>query len=108
MSDETIHPKQQENLLDELHTLLEKQVRTLKDSDYRQLEVLTEQTNAVVAEIAKNPAPLKPQWQKQGSRITTLYKKLELMVETEKDTINQQLQKINSGKKTIRAYQHKI
>lgn len=107
MTPQTVHHDHQENLLDKLHTLLEKQVRMLKDNNYRQLEIVTEQTNAVVAEIGKNPAPLRPQWEKQGSRINKLYKKLELMIETEKETVNQQLRKVNSGKKTIRAYQHK-
>lgn len=107
MKTPTDNTEKHQTLLDELHGLLEQQVVMLRDGQLRRLEDLTEQTSAVVAKIAENSATLKPQWKKQGKEITDVYKKLELMIETEKETVSAQLRKVVDGKKTIRVYQHK-
>ncbi len=107
MKTDTHKTDQPRTLLDELHDLLQQQVDMLREGKLNRLEAITEQTNAVVARIAENPVPLKSQWKNQGKKVTDVYKKIELMIETEKESVNSQLRKVADGKKTIRLYQHK-
>jgi len=97
----------QENLIDELHTLLEKQVQMLRNSKFLELEKLIEKTGAITTEIAQNPSLLTPELKDRSRQIHNLYKKLELMIATEKDAVDKQLQKVNCGKRTLRTYHEK-
>lgn len=106
MKTDFANPDSRQTRLDRLHALLQQQVDLLRSSRYRELEALTEQTGALIAEIAQNPEPLTPQSHEQTDRIAGLYKQLELMIETEKETVTIQLRKVAGGKKTLRAYQH--
>jgi hypothetical protein len=106
MKSNTVNIEKHQDPWDRLQTLLEKQVRMSKNSNIRGVEMLAEQANSVVAEITNAPSPLPPQWKQKCEAVMQLYKKLELMIEAEKDTVNKQLRKVTSGKKAVRAYHH--
>ena len=96
-----------DNLIDELHTLLKKQTQTLKNGKYQELEKLIEKTGTIITEIGQDPSPLPPQVKNRAEQINNLYKDLELMIETEKNVVDRQLQKVTCGKRAIRTYQNK-
>ena len=108
MSSETPMTEQQENLLNKLQTVLEKQEAMIKKDDFHSVEVLSEQANSIVAEFSKNASPEQPQWAEYRQRLARQYKKIELMLDAKKDSINKQLRKVGAGKKTVQAYHGKI
>jgi hypothetical protein len=95
------------NQLDQLQVLLEKQIKMVKNSDFNAVEILAAQADSLVSEIAQTQPSQQSQWKEKYGDLIQLYQKLELMIETEKDTVNKQLLKVGSGKKTVRAYHHK-
>lgn len=98
----------QMTLPDRLQTILEKQVQTVKNGNIRQLEALTDQTVSIIAQMAERQDTAQVPSEGQSEYIMQLYKKLELMIETQKNAVTRQLRKIESGKKTVRAYQRKL
>ena len=76
----------------------------VKSGNLKAVEALAEQSNSVIAEMVKTPLPPSFESKRQYEHLTTLYKKLELMIEAEKDAVSKQLRKVGNGKKTIRAY----
>ena len=93
-------------LLDNLQSLLEKQIEMARRSNFRQVEALAEQAGSVVEEIIKTKAFQQPQFNDQREQITKLYKKLELILAAGKDSVGGQLRQIGSGKKTLQAYRN--
>ncbi len=93
-----IHP------LDDLQSLLEKQIEMVCRSDFRSSEALTEQANSIVDKLVRTKAFGQTKFNKRRERLTELYKQLILMVTVHKDRVDEQLQRINEGKKTLRAY----
>lgn len=93
-----------ENLFNNFRLLLEKQIELVKKKDFRSVEVLSEQTDALVTEIAKIRLPEQPELKSQWEQLIQRYKKLELMITAEKETVRGQLRKVGNGKKTIQAY----
>jgi len=104
MNNPGIKTEKQQSPLDRLQILLEKQLSMLKCNNLRGLESLLEQVNAVLDEIAQNPSSWQPENEEKIGIIQEIYKKLELMIESEKAAANKQLQKIANGQKTLRAY----
>ena len=99
--------QKQTNLFDVLQGLLEKQLVSLKNGDLLNSEALARQADTLIAEMAKTKMS-RPEHNLQYENLRQLYKKMELMIEAEKDSINRQLVKVQNGKKTVRAYQNGI
>ena len=105
MSSEAHTTDPQENLLDRLQMVLEQQEQMIKKDDFHRVEKLCEQANAIIAEFTQNASPQQPEWAEHRQRLARQYKKIELMLDAKKDSLQKQLQKVGSGKKTIQAYQ---
>lgn len=108
MSPDTLNPNQPNSLLDKLLDVLEKQEKMIRNNDFRGVQKLCEQAGPIIAELAVNPFSQCPQTKERCEQLIEQYKKLQLMIETEKDSTYRNLRKIGTGKKTIQAYQNKI
>ena len=97
-SDKQIH------LLDDLQSLLEKQIEMARKSNFRSVEVLAEQADSIVDEIVRTRAFKQAEFNNRRECLAKLYKGLELMLAAEKYHLDKQLQRISEGKKTLRAY----
>lgn len=104
MSSQPCHTDQHETLFDQLQSLLEKQETMIKKSEFRSVELLSEQAAPLIAEIIKRRLPRQSRWEDRCKQLIKQYNKIELMIEVEKDAIHKQLRKIGTGKKTIQVY----
>lgn len=107
MNLETANRTQEETLLRDLQSLLEKQIEGVKKSDFRSVETLSEQADILIAELVKKRLPEQPEWRGRMEQFIHLYKQLELMIAAEKESVCRQLRKLGKGKKTIQAYHSK-
>ena len=96
----------QMHLLDNLQSLLEKQIETARKGNLRRLEALAKQTDSVVEELGKTKTFDLTEFGGQRKDIVKLYKKLELILETGKDTIDRQLRQAGNVQKTLKAYRN--
>jgi hypothetical protein len=98
--------EKQENLLNNLQELLEKQIELIRKGDFHSVEALSEQADPLVAEIVKiqllEQTPLK----NRCEHLAKLYKKLELMLATEKELVGRQLRQIGNVRKTLKIYRN--
>lgn len=93
-------------LLDNLQSLLEKQIEMVRRSNFRRVETLAEQADSVVEEIVKTKTFEQPEFNGSCERLTKLYRKLELILAVAKDSTGKQLWQIGSRKKTLQAYRN--
>ena len=93
-------------LLDDLQSLLEKQIERARRSDLRRVEALAEQADSIVARIVKTKAFERPEFDGRREHLTRLYKKLELILATGKETVGKQLRQVGSGRRTLHAYRN--
>ncbi len=106
MNNDSLTTEKQPPDLEQLRTLLQEQFQLVKKGDYRGVDRLLEQTASVIQKLSVNPPSSDPKDKDTISSILELFQTMELMIEAEKELANKQLQKVASGKKTIRAYQH--
>ena len=99
------------HLLDELQTLLEKQVEMAKQGNIRDVELLSKQADSLVEQIAQtgildaaNPAFNGG----QRERLRKLYEDLCLAITAQKAGVREELSRVRKGKKTVRAYRSHI
>jgi hypothetical protein len=102
---DTAYTKNPEPQLNRLQQLLEKQIDSIRKGDLASLEILSEQTTAIVAGFTPLQRCMQPPIKNRLMHIMQLYYQLELMIQADKELIQQQLQKIGNGKKTLSAYQ---
>lgn len=95
---------EQMHLLDNLQSLLEKQIEMARRSNFRCVEALTEQANSVVEKIVKTKAFEQPGSEGWREHLTKLYEKLELILAAGKDSVGKQLRQVGSGRKTLHVY----
>ena len=94
-------------LLDNLQSLLEKQIAMARRSNFRGVERLAEQANFIVEEIAEAKCFEKSEFGGHRERLTKLYKELELMLTGSKDSVAGQLRQVGNVRKTLAAYSNK-
>jgi len=94
----------QEQLLDELQSLLKRQIELVRKSDFRACEILAEKAGSVVEQLKGAKVPEKGEFRTQFERTAKLYREVILIVATEKDRLGRQLQQVSRGRKTLRAY----
>jgi len=90
--------------LADLQGLLEKQIESVRRSDLRNFEALTEQAGSIIDEIIKTKAFEQAEFKGQWERLVKLYKELILMVAARKEHVGMQVRRIREGKKTLEAY----
>ena len=99
------------HLLDELQTLLEKQIELARQGNIREVEVLSEQAGSLVEKIAQkgvlNPADPVFNGERQ-EQLQKLYEELCLAVTAQKADVSEKLSQVRKGKKTIQTYRSHI
>ena len=95
---------EQMRLLDNLQSLLEKQIEMARRSNLRRVEALAEQADSVVEKIVKTKAFEQPRLDGRRELLTKLYKKLELILAAGKDSVGKQLRQVGNVRKTLQAY----
>ncbi len=93
-------------LLDDLQSLLEKQIETALRGDLRRVEALAGQAASIVAEIVKTNAFERSEFDGRREHLTRLYKKLELILAAGKAAVGKQLRQVGSGRRTLQAYRN--
>ena len=93
-------------LLDNLQSLLENQIAMARRSNFRHVEALAERANAVVEKIVETKTFDHPEFDTQRKHIVKLYKKVQLILAAEKDSVGRQMKKVGNVRKTLRAYRN--
>ncbi len=93
-------------LLDNLQSLLEKQIEMARRSNFRRVETLAEQADSVVEKIVKTKVFEQPGLDGRRELLTKLYKKLQLILATGKDSVGRQLRQVGNVRKTLSAYRN--
>lgn len=97
---------EQMHLLDQLQSLLEKQIEMARRSDFSGVEALAEQADSIVREIVETKAFEQPGADLRRESLTKLYKKLELIIAAGKDSAQKQLRQVGNVRKTLKAYRN--
>ena len=97
---------EQTHLLDNLQSLLEKQIEMARRSDFRCVEALAEQADSIVEKIVNIKTFEQPEFDGQREHLTKLYKKLELILAAGKDSVGKQLKQVGNVRKTLKAYRN--
>jgi hypothetical protein len=101
-----VNADDQTRLLEDLRCLLQEQVVMARKGNYRRLEALTQQTTPIVEDLRKSSAFENPAFKSECEQINKLYKKLELAIEGEKNSIETQQRKATDSRKTLRVYRN--
>jgi len=99
------------HLLDELQTLLEKQVEMARQGNIKDVEVLSKQAGSLVEKIAQTGIldPADPAFnQVRRGQLQKLYEDLCLAVTAQKAGVGEELSRVRKGKKTIQTYRSHI
>jgi len=91
-------------MLDELQSLLEKQIEMARRSNLSRVEALAEQADSVVEKIVKTKTFDQPEFDGQRKHLVKLYKKLQLILAAGKDSVSRQLSQVGNVRKTLKAY----
>jgi hypothetical protein len=94
-------------LLDELQTLLEKQIELARQGNIREVEVLSERAGSLVEKIARIgiPDPADTVFNRQRQeQLRKLYENLCLTITARKADVSDKLSQVRKGKKTIQTY----
>ena len=99
------------NLLDELRTLLEKQIELAQQGNIAEVEVLSRQAGQIVGKIAQTGI-LEQSGSafivKRREQIRKLYEDLCLAITAQKADASEKLSQVRKGKKTVQAYNSHI
>jgi len=99
------------NLLDELQTMLEKQVEMARRGNIRDLEALSKQAGSLSEKIVQTGilGPADPVFDKgRREKLQKLYEKLCLAITDQKAEVSKELSRVRKGKKTIQTYRSHI
>ncbi len=97
---------EQMRLLDNLQSLLEKQIEMARRSNLRRVEALAEQADSVVEQIVKTKTFDQPEFDGRREHLTKLYKKLQLILAAGKASVEGQLRQVGNVRKTLHAYRN--
>ena len=103
-SDERIH------LLDELQSLLERQIELARQGNPAsgQIEVLSKQAGCLVEKIAQTGILELPGFENRRERLRDLYRKLSIILMTERSKTSEQLNKTHKFKKMFAMYRNSV
>ena len=97
---------EQTHLLDNLQSLLEKQIEMARKGNFRRVEALAEQASSIVEKIVKIKPFGHPEFDGWRKHLLKLYKKLELTLAAGKDSVAKQLRQAGNTRKTLKAYRN--
>ncbi|MHC4653671.1 MAG: hypothetical protein ACYS91_01490 [Planctomycetota bacterium] len=95
------------HLLDELRTLLEKQVEKARQGNIKDVELLSKQAGSLIGKISQTGIldPADPAFNKvRREQLQKLYEELCLAITAQKAGVGEELSRVRKGKKTIQTY----
>ncbi len=103
-----IIPDGQIHLLNELQSLLEKQIELARQSNINGIEVLSKQASPLVEEIARSVVLESSEFKSQREQLRKLYQDLCLALTVQQAETAEELSRVRKGKKTIETYRSNI
>lgn len=97
---------EQNHLLDNLQSLLEKQIELARKGNYSRVELLSEQAGAAIEELAKIESPNNPDFENRRKNLLKLYEKLELILAAEQNSVKDQQKQVDNVRKILSAYRN--
>jgi DNA primase catalytic subunit len=101
-----VNADEQKHLLDNLQSLLEKQIEMARKGNFRHVEVLAERAAPAIEKIAKIKSFGRPEFDERRKHLVKLYQKLELMLEAEKASVGRQQRQVDNVRKILKAYRN--
>jgi len=101
-----VNTDKQKLLLDNLQSLLEKQIELARKGNYRRVELLSEQAGSAIEELAKIDSPDSSDFENRRKNLLKLYEKLELMLVAEQNSIKDQQKQVDNVRKILSAYRN--
>jgi hypothetical protein len=98
----------QAHLLDDLKSLLEKQIELVHKANIAEAESLSERADALVVEIAQTRLLEHEVNSERREQLRRLYEKLRLTIATQKAGVAEKLAKVRKGKRTIGTYRSSV
>ena len=95
-------------LLDELQSLLEKQIKLAQQGNISGVEVLSKQASSLVRKIAQSGVLESSEFKSQREQLRKLYQDLCLALTAQQAETAEELSRVRKGKKTIATYRGNI
>jgi len=95
-------------LLDELQSLLEKQIKLAQQGNISGVEVLSKQASSLVGKIAQSGVLESSEFKSQREQLRKLYQDLCLALTAQQAETAEELSRVRKGKKTIATYRGNI
>jgi len=96
------------NLLDELQSLLEKQIKLARQGNISNVEVLSKQAGSLVEGIVRAGILGLAEFKSRREQLQKLYKELCLAITAHRAETGEKLRRVRKGKRTIVAYRDNI
>jgi len=103
-----IIPDGQIHLLDELQSLLGKQIELARQGNINEIEVLSKQASFLVGKIARSGVLESSEFKSQHEQLRKLYQNLCLALTAQQAETAEELSWIRKGRKTIETYRSSI
>ena len=103
-----MNTNEQTQLLDDLQSLLERQVELAQQANIGDVELLSEQATCLVEKIAQTGVLESAEFENRRERLQKLYHKLNLVITARRDQTDETLSRVRRGKKTVEAYGNNI
>ncbi|MHC4570807.1 MAG: hypothetical protein ACYS0C_01850 [Planctomycetota bacterium] len=96
------------NLLDELQSLLEKQIELARQGNISEVEVLNKQAGSVVERIVQTGILGLADFENRREQLQKLYKDLCLALTAHRAETGEKLSRVRKGKRTVETYRKSI
>jgi hypothetical protein len=103
-----IIPDEQIHLLDELQSLLEKQMELARKGNINEIEVLSNQAGSLMGKIARSGILESAEFRSRREQLRKLYQNLCLALTAQQAETAGKLSQVRRGKKTIEVYRNNI
>jgi hypothetical protein len=94
--------------LDDLKTLLERQVKLAQQGNITDVETLSRQADSLVQEIVQTGMLDRAELKNQFEQLRKLYEDLSLAIMAQKADVFEKLSRVRKGRKTIGTYHNSI
>ena len=98
----------QMHLLDNLQSLLEKQIKLAQQGNISDVEALSRQAGSLVGKIVQTGIFEMAEFENRRKQFQKLYKDLRLAITAQKADSAEKLNRVRRGKKTIKTYRSNI
>jgi len=96
------------HLLDDLQSLLEKQIELVQQGNISGVEILSKQASSLVVEIAQTGILELREFKNRREQLQKLYDSLLLAITAQRADISEKLSRVRKGKKTVGIYRSNI